>query len=295
MKKRTITLCLIAILLISLTACQAAQPEKQEATQTGLTAQEARDIALKDANLTAENVIFDLTEYETDDGVPVYEIEFHADGWEYDYEIHAETGTILSSDKEKENTKKPVATDPTTPEVTEPAPSESAAPAEELTSKEAEDIALEHAGLKRENVRFERTELDTDDGVTKYEIEFYADGWEYDYEIHAETGKIISSGKEKENDRPAVATDPVTPEATEPTTSESASPAQKLSAKEAENIALKHAGLKRENVRFERTELDTDDGVPEYEIEFYADGWEYSYDIHAETGKIISSEKDRDD
>ena len=75
---------------------------------------------------------------------------------------------------------------------------------------------------------------------------------------------------------------------TEPTTT----PAERITAAEAEDIALNNAGLSRDAVRFDRTELDKDDGRWEYEIEFYADGWEYSYDIHAETGKILSYDKE---
>ena len=72
------------------------QPEK-----TALTAQQARDIALADAGMTTAT--FERTEYDTDDGVPEYEIEFHAEGWEYNYEIQAETGKILSSEKDRDD------------------------------------------------------------------------------------------------------------------------------------------------------------------------------------------------
>lgn len=65
-----------------------------------LTAAEAKAIALADAQLTAEQVTRLHTEYDVDLGVPEYDVEFHHDGWEYDYEIHAETGQILSKTKE---------------------------------------------------------------------------------------------------------------------------------------------------------------------------------------------------
>ena len=85
-------------------------------------------------------------------------------------------------------------TQPTTaPQIT---PHTTAPAADRLTAAEAEDIALKHASLDRNAVRFDRTELDRDDGRWEYEIEFHADGWEYNYEIHAETGKILSYDKE---------------------------------------------------------------------------------------------------
>ena len=279
MKKKWIAT--IAMLLcVILAGCAAAYGPESPAAQTPITSKEAENIALDHAGVMQEFVSDSLSYYELDDGVPEYEVEFRQGDYEYSYTIHAETGTVQDWSKEYE---------PALPQPEESAPpvlptESTTEPAEKLTAKKAEDIALKHAGLKRENVRFERTELDTDDRVPAYEIEFHADGWEYDYEIHAETGKVLSSDKEKEKSSAPAATEPAPTE-----------PAQKLAAKEAEDIALKHAGLKRENVRFERTELDADDRVPVYEIEFHADGWEYDYEIHAETGKILSSEKDRDD
>ena len=44
-----------------------------------------------------------------------------------------------------------------------------------------------------------------------------------------------------------------------------------------------------------RAEYDGDDRVPEWEVEFYADGLEYDYEIHAKTGEIRSWDKERND
>ena len=41
-------------------------------------------------------------------------------------------------------------------------------------------------------------------------------------------------------------------------------------------------------------ELEKDDGVAEYEIEFYADKKEYSFSIDAASGKILETEIDMD-
>ena len=65
-----------------------------------------------------------------------------------------------------------------------------------VTREQAEEIALNHAGLTREQVRMDRTEPDMDDRVPHYEVEFTANGWEYDYEIHVRTGEILKSEKE---------------------------------------------------------------------------------------------------
>ncbi len=61
-----------------------------------------------------------------------------------------------------------------------------------IGEEKAKEIALKKAGLTKDGVTFSRTELDLDDGVWKYEIEFKKDGTEYDAEIKANDGTILS-------------------------------------------------------------------------------------------------------
>lgn len=68
----------------------------------------------------------------------------------------------------------------------------------------------------------------------------------------------------------------------------------KISQAEAETIALEHAGLSAESVSGLHTEYDYDDGRYEYDVDFYANGFEYSYEIDAITKEILKSEKDTD-
>ena len=60
-------------------------------------------------------------------------------------------------------------------------------------------------------------------------------------------------------------------------------------------IALQHAGLKASEVSRLRAEKDYDDGKIKYDVEFQLGRMEYDYEIHAETGIILKSEKDFDD
>lgn len=72
-----------------------------------------------------------------------------------------------------------------------------AAPAaQQLTQAEAEAVALAHAGFAADQVTRLRSEYELDDGVPQYEVEFYVDRWEYDYEIHAVTGAVLSFDKD---------------------------------------------------------------------------------------------------
>ena len=70
--------------------------------------------------------------------------------------------------------------------------------AEAITKEQAENIALEYAGLTRDQVSGLRTEFEIDDGISQYNIEFRQDGWEYEFEIHEKTGKILSYDKDRE-------------------------------------------------------------------------------------------------
>lgn len=72
----------------------------QGLSQAAITKEEAESIALEQAGLTADQVTGLRTEYEIDDGVPRYEVQFRQGRWEYDYEINADTGEILSYDRD---------------------------------------------------------------------------------------------------------------------------------------------------------------------------------------------------
>ena len=72
----------------------------KSASEVTLSQEEAEEIALKDAGFTREQVERLYTSYESDDGVPQYDVSFRVGEIEYEYEIHADTGKILSFDQE---------------------------------------------------------------------------------------------------------------------------------------------------------------------------------------------------
>ena len=65
-----------------------------------------------------------------------------------------------------------------------------------------------------------------------------------------------------------------------------------ISVDKAKEIALSHAGLSADQVTFVQVNMDFDDGIQKYEIEFYYNYREYSYEIDANTGNILSYEQD---
>ena len=60
----------------------------------------------------------------------------------------------------------------------------------------------------------------------------------------------------------------------------------------AQEIALKQAGFTADQVSHLRVEFDHDDRIAQYDVSFREGQWEYEYEIHAETGEILSWEKD---
>lgn len=221
----------------------------------------------------------DLNNQEAQAKLPAAE-ELSAQGVENVDAVPAQGEAEIPLPQEPTNAPQPTQPQPTTPQPTTPPA------ADKLTTEQAKEIALKHAGLTADQVKGLRAEFDYDDRVPEYEVEFYHDGTEYDYEIHAETGEIIRVKKEVET---VSAPQPTQPQTTTPPA------ADKLTADQAKEIALKHAGLTAEQVTRLKAEFDYDDGVPEYQVEFRHNGWEYDYEIHAQTGKILDWDKEFDD
>ena len=149
----------------------------------------------------------------------------------------------------------------------------------EITVDEAKGIALNHSGVASADAQFVRADYEWDE--KSYEIEFYADNVEYDYEIDAVTGDIRSYDSEIEGfvigDNTAQSGDGTV-----------------ISEEDAKAIALKHAGFGESDVKGLRVSRDLDDGKNKYEVEFRDGFTEYNYDIDAATGEILSYEIDND-
>ncbi len=77
------------------------------------------------------------------------------------------------------------------------APSKPAPQADSLIGPDkAKSIALEHAGIESDNVKFIKADLDRDDGIAQYEVEFIHDHMEYDITIDALDGTVLSFEKD---------------------------------------------------------------------------------------------------
>ena len=143
-----------------------------------ITEEAAKEIALTQAGFKADEVTFTKVKLDTDNGKSVYEIEFTQGNTEYEYDIDAATGDILKQDTE----------------VATAAPTQGN---ESITEEAAKEIALTQAGFKADEVTFTKVKLETDDGRSVYEIEFMKDTTEYEYNIDAATGEVLSYDVEK--------------------------------------------------------------------------------------------------
>jgi len=73
-----------------------------------------------------------------------------------------------------------------------PTVSEVAASRHYISMDKAKSITLKDAGLRPSFVTFEKALLKKDDGKVMYEIEFFTSTYEYEYEVDAYTGAILS-------------------------------------------------------------------------------------------------------
>ncbi|MBE7039601.1 MAG: hypothetical protein E7398_02600 [Ruminococcaceae bacterium] len=69
---------------------------------------------------------------------------------------------------------------------------------EYIGEEKAKEIALEKAGITDEGIIYDRTELESDGGRWIYEIDFKKDTTEYEADIDALTGEIISWSVDKD-------------------------------------------------------------------------------------------------
>lgn len=293
------------------------------AKNTSIGEENAQNFAFADAGVDPVSAKDVHTQFSFEQGTFVYEVEFIADGTEYEYLVKASDGSILKKEMEIISAKE------TNTEVST-----------QITFEEAEQKALADTGLTASEVTFKKTKMDMEDGIYIYDIEFYTETMKYEYEIYADTGKIYSKSKETiatqeteqdqnqqdadQNTQETEQTLPVTNQTPQPDANQASQPDAnqtsqpdanqtpqgtdqnngeqsannqpqqsgdgQISIDTAKNTALADAGLSSSDVTFTKEKLDYEDGIAVYEIEFYTSTHEYEYEINAATGVICSKD-----
>lgn len=203
-------------------------------------------------------------EFEHDDGIMLYEVEFFTEAKRYDIEVNAVTGDIVSCEKKNRDVVI------------------GGAVGEYVSAKEVEDIISAYCPERQEWKGFEYR-FQYDDGVLVCEAEVSYKGIEYEFEIDARTRDIISVESDRyyhyeENSNGG-------------NTSENGL----ITKEQALLKVLERANLKQDEVSRLKIELDHDDNVWKYEIEFISGKYEYEAEVNADTGAITSYERDIDD
>ena len=166
------------------TTGEAVQPEGTMAAQTagqtsGISVDEAKNMAIRHAGIPNAEVQFIQVDTDWEDGRQFYEVEFSANGKEYDYEISAQDGTIVSYsvDQEYESSIQPgnQTGDPSGQTVI------SMERAKEIVADQIDGIDVSGIYIKQ----------DYDHGRLVYEGDAYYNGTKYEFEIDGLTGKLL--------------------------------------------------------------------------------------------------------
>ncbi|MBX9971789.1 PepSY domain-containing protein [Cytobacillus firmus] len=150
---------------------QGSTGSKKEAVQDLITVEEAKKIALSEAEGRVESI-----ELERANGKQYYDIDIENGKEDFDIKIHALDGEVISINKERDDD-----------DNDDNYQSEKEVNGENIIS---EQKAIEIAE-KEVNGTLKEIEIDGDDGQNLYEIELKTNKGEADVDIDAETGKIL--------------------------------------------------------------------------------------------------------
>mgnify|MGYP002579076912 CR=1 FL=1 len=141
----------------------------------------ALNIALAKAGLKKSQISGCEVEFECDDGIITYDIEFYCGSAEYEFEIDATTGNIIEYE-----------TDGDGYEGSHHNNSADNSGSKYIGRSRAKEIALAKAGLTASQIH--DYEIELDDG--EYEIDFKYQNMEYEVDIDAKTGRVLKFDKE---------------------------------------------------------------------------------------------------
>ena len=155
-----------------------------------------------------------------------------------------------------------------------------------ITEQEAKSIAAGNAGVTEEQIQYITVKQDWDDGRARYEVEFTAAGVEYDYELDASDGRILSADSEV-IDKGYRASQNGTTGSQNATGTSQTTPGGVSIETAKQTVMDRIPGIDAGNIYIHP---DYDDGISLYEGEAYYAEVKYEFEINAENGNIISWE-----
>lgn len=290
-RKKTGAAVLGVLCMAALAGCQNQQSQTaQTAEYIGIEA--AKETALKSAGLTEDQADFSTAGLDSRDGTFFYQVNFEAEGMEYDYAIDAVTGVVIEENSvAADDGAEAVGAAASEAETSGAVQASGAAQASEaaqtsaaaqnasdsgmIGEEKAKEIALNHAGLTEDQTQRLWVKRDYDDGRSIYEVEFYGEGRdEYDYEIDAVTGEIVAFDTDLHD------------HGTAPSEGQS-----QVSEEQVRQTVLERVpGASAENIFLH---LEWDDGRLEYEGELIYDNMEYEFKIDAYSGAVTEWEAEQ--
>lgn len=333
----------IALIASSRNVTQGQSPIAQSGSasaQAYIGEKEALVKACEHAGVSVNDVYDQEVEFDIERGVMTYEVDFKAGTVEYEYDIGAITGEVIRFDREEKgigggnvgqnpgsgsgndsgsSTEGSGGSSGTEDSSGSSMGSSSGNPGQgnesgagsPATSYIGEDAAfsaaLTHAGIAdASTVGRKRIELDSEDGVMVYDVDFMVGTMEYDYEIDAVTGSVIWYDVENEG---APGNDAGRTNAEGNNTGGNSAGGNNAGGTNADSpsttyigedaalsSALAHAGITdTSSLREVKKELDRDDGRVIYEVEFKVGNTEYEYEIDAYSGQVLKADSEIDD
>ena len=290
-RKKTGAAALGVLCMAALAGCQNQQSQTaQTAEYIGIEA--AKETALKSAGLTEDQADFSTAGLDSRDGTFFYQVNFEAEGMEYDYAIDAVTGVVIEENSvaadDGAETSGAAASEAETSGAVQASGAAQASEAAQTSAaaqnasdsgmigeEKAKEIALNYAGLTEDQTQRLWVKRDYDDGRSIYEVEFYGEGRdEYDYEIDAVTGEIVAFDTDLHD------------HGTAPSEGQS-----QVSEEQVRQTVLERVpGASAENIFLH---LEGDDGRLEYEGELIYDNMEYEFKIDAYSGAVTEWEAEQ--
>lgn len=157
---------------------------------------------------------------------------------------------------------------------------------QDIGEEKALQTALETAGISEADASRVRVSADRDDGRVVYDVRFDVDGTEYDYEILASDGQVVSADIEQRRD---IRYDEDTN--TDDRQNGNSDDVAVSSEKAIETALAKVPGATENDIRIE---LDYDDGRYKYEGDIIYNRVEYDFEIDANSGEILEWSEERD-
>ena len=239
-----------------------------------ITEEQAKQIALAFAfpeGVGETQVVFRKVKLDYDDGRFLYEVEFVANGDEYELEILASDGSVVDAEIEK-------------------AHDDIRWPQDSFLSREDVIRAVKtYLGDEASRSVIKEIDLTTEGGVYYYEVE--VNTYVYKEQDGAPTDQVDFI---RNRTFLVGAAGPVSGEVSlseeEIIRYEESGMEGLIGEQKAIEIALSHFSLTEKEVRLDKVKLEKDDGKLIYEVEFEVKNLEYEVEIDARTGKVLDSE-----